>query len=145
MSRAYFARALGRLLIVAAGTVLLTAVAQQFLPGFFSAVGVIASAIAFTLAALAAISLWMPPALLQLDDEGFRALKRRTSGPRTGAWTAVTNAGTQDNENGLVLVITHADQSFTAVPLGLLDSPAAAVESDVRRRLDAAHGYKRLT
>lgn len=145
MTRAYFARALGRLLVVGGAAVLLTVVAQQFLPGFFSVVGVIVSAIVLTLAALAAISLWMPPALLQVDDDGFRALKRRTSGPRSGVWTAVTNAGTQDNEHGPVLILTHTDQSFTAVPLGLLDHPADAVESDVRRRLDAAHGYKRLT
>jgi hypothetical protein len=145
MSRAYFARALGRLLVVAAVAVVFTVVAQQFLPGIFSAVGVVASVIVFTLAALAAISLLMPPALLQLDDDGFRALKRRTTGPRTGRWTAVTNAGTQHNEHGPVLIITHSDQSFTAVPLNLLDSAPDAVEREVRARLDAAHGYRRLT
>jgi hypothetical protein len=145
MSRAYIARALGRLLVLAAGAVLLTVVAQQFLPGVFSVVGVIASVVVLVFAALAAVSLLMPPALLQLDAQGFRALKRRTSGPRSGRWDEVANAGTQHNEHGPVLIITHTDQSFTAVPLDLLDSAPDVVEREVRQRLDAAHGYKRLT
>jgi len=144
MSRAYFARALGRLLVGAAVAVLVTAAALRWLPGVVSSIGVVVSAILLVLAALAAISLMMPPALLQLDERGFRALKKRVAGRPRGDWSEVTGVGTQQGDHGPTLMLTHSDGTHTAVPLGLLDAPTADIESDVQRHLDAAHGYKRL-
>lgn len=147
MSRAYFSRALGRLLITAAVVVVLTVAILQFesLPGIFGVTGVVASAILLIFAALAAVSLMLPPALLQLDERGFRALKKRVAGPARGDWDGITLVGTQDGEHGPMLVITHLGGKNTAVPLELLDATTADIEADVRRRLDAAHGYKRLS
>lgn len=147
MSRAYFSRALGRLLITSAVFVVLTVVVLQFesLPGIFGVTGVVASAIVLVLAALAAVSLMLPPALLQLDERGFRALKKRVAGPSRGDWGDITQVGTQEGEHGPMLVITHLGGKDTAVPLDLLDAPPADIEAEVQRRLDTAHGYKRLS
>jgi hypothetical protein len=43
------------------------------------------------------------------------------------------------------MFIVHTAGVHTAVPLALLDARAETVEADVRRRLDQAHGYRRLT
>lgn len=147
MNRGYFARALGRLLIAAAAVVVVTVVVMQFdsLPGIFVITGVIASSVLLILAALAAVSLMLPPALLQLDEVGFRALKKRVAGPPHGEWFDVTAVGTQQGEHALMLVISQLGGKDTAVPLDLLDAPAAEVEAEVQRRLDTAHGYKRFS
>ena len=95
--------------------------------------------------ALAGVSLAMPPALLQLDDTGFRAFKKQVAGPSQGRWEAVQSVSTQAGEHGPVMFIVHTAGVHTAVPLALLDARAETVEADVRRRLDQAHGYRRLT
>jgi hypothetical protein len=57
----------------------------------------------------------------------------------------VKRVGTQTVDDEPVLTVEHADGGITAVPLALLDEPAEAVEADVQRRLDRAHGYRRLS
>jgi hypothetical protein len=145
MRRAYFARSLGRLLIISAVAVALTAFVQQFLSPVIMVISVVASTTLLVLAALAAVSLMLPPTLLQLDDRGFRALRRQTAGPASAPWDRVKRVGTQTVDDEPVLTVEHADGGITAVPLALLDEPAEAVEADVQRRLDRAHGYRRLS
>jgi hypothetical protein len=145
MQRGHLARALGRLLLASAVGVLLTTVALELLPGIVGMVGVIVTALLLVLAALAGVSLAMPPALLQLDDTGFRAFKKQVAGPSQGRWEAVQSVSTQAGEHGPVMFIVHTAGVHTAVPLALLDARAETVEADVRRRLDQAHGYRRLT
>jgi hypothetical protein len=144
MRRAYFARSLGRLLIISAVVVGITALVQQFLPPLATVIGVVASTTLLVLAALAAVSLMLPPTLLQLDDRGFRAMRRQTAGPPSATWDQVKRVGTQTVDEEPVLTVEHADGGITAVPLALLDEPHEHVEADVRRRLDKAHGYRRL-
>jgi hypothetical protein len=141
--RAYFARALGRTAVVASVLVLLVVLCLAVsAPGVLVGLFVVLAAIALTVVAVMSVSLMLPPTLLQLDDVGFRVSKRYSSGPRDGSWFAVTSAASQEGPDGWVLIVQHESGEHTAVPLSLVDVDAVAVEKDVRRRLDAAHGYR---
>jgi hypothetical protein len=143
--RGYFVRALGRGAIVTAVLMLLVTVCLAVpAPGPVTAVVVVVAAVALVLVAMAAVSVMMPPALLQMDQHGYRVSKRYTAGPRQAGWADVHAAASQQGPEGLVLIIQHHDGRHTAVPLSLTDAAADTVEQDVRDRLDQAHGYRPL-
>lgn len=144
--RGYFARALGRTAIVAAvGVVLTTLCVSLSAPGVLTTVLVVLTTIALVAVAITAVSVLLPPALLQLDDHGFRAAKRFSSGPRQGEWHAVSGVASQQGPDGWVLMIQHVDGGLTAVPLRPIHADAVRVEEDVRERLNDAHGYRPLS
>lgn len=141
--RAYFARALGRVAIAAAVLLLATTLSLALsAPGILTTVLVVLTTIALVALAVIAVSVVMPPTLLQLDLNGFRAGKRHTSGPRHGNWGDVQSVASQEGPNGWVLLIQHRDGAHTAVPLSVVDASPVAVEEDVRARLNEAHGYR---
>ena len=145
MRRAYFARALGRSAIVTAVLVLLATVCVEVgAPGALNAVLVVLSTVGLVIVAWVAISVMLPPTLLQLDADGFRTNKRYTSGPRTGTWFDVRNVASQQAPDGWALIMQHEDGSHTAVPMALADADPVTIEKDVRERLNQAHGYKSL-
>jgi hypothetical protein len=143
--RAYFARALGRSAIVTAVLVLLVTVCLEVgAPGVLTTVLVFLTTIGLVVVAWIAISVMLPPTLLQLDVHGFRANKRYTSGPRTGSWFDVRNVASQQTPDGVGMIMQHEDGTHTAVPLSLADADAVTIEKDVRERLNQAHGYRSL-
>jgi hypothetical protein len=143
--RAYFARALGRSAIVAAALMLIvTGALALSAPAWLTALLVVLATVALVITAIVAVSLVMPPTLLQLDEQGYRVGKRYTSGPRQAGWIEVQNAASQEGPDGWVLVLQLHDGRHAAVPLALADARAVAMERDVRARLDAAHGYRPL-
>ena len=141
--RAYFARALGRACVAAAGTLLVATVCLTLsAPGWVTALSIVLTTVALVVVALAAVSVMLPPTLLQLDQDGFRAARRYSSGPRQGLWGGVQSAASQQGPDGRVLMIQHLDGGLTAVPLSVADATATRVEEDVRQRLNQAHGYR---
>lgn len=143
--RAYFVRAFGRIAIAAAVLLIVSVLSISLsLPGVITSLLVVATTIALVGAAVMSVSLMMPPTLLQLDREGFRASKRYSSGPRQGSWVDVRGVASQEGPDGWVLLIQHGDGQHTAVPLGVADASAVTVEQDVRDRLNDAHGYRPL-
>jgi len=143
--RAYFARALGRSAIVTAGLVLLATVCVELgAPGLLNAVLVVLATIGLVIVAWTAVSVMLPPGLIQLDADGFRAHKRYSSGPRMGSWFDIRNVASQQNPEGWTLIMQHEDGTHTAVPLSLADADPVTIEKDVRERLNQAHGYRSL-
>jgi hypothetical protein len=144
--RGYFARALGRSSVVAAVALLLATVCLTLsVPGWLSTVLVVVTTGALLVVALTAVSTMLPPALLQLDRDGFRAARRYSSGRRQAPWDDVRGAASQQGPDGWVLVIQHGDGGHTAVPLSVADADPVRIEQDVRDRLNEAHGYHPLT
>ncbi len=144
--RAYFARSLGRVAVVAAVLLLLTTVCLALsAPGLLTSALVVLTTIALTITAVIMVSVMLPPTLIQLDRQGFRASKRYSSGRRHADWDEVQGAASQEGPNGWVLVLQISDGGHTAVPLSLADASPVTVEQDVRDRLDDAHGYRPLS
>lgn len=143
--RAYFVRALGRVAVAAAVLLLATTLSLTLpAPGILTTVLVVLTTVALVALAIIAVSVVMPPTLLQLDLNGFRASKRHSSGPRQGNWGDVQSVASQEGPNGWVLLIQHRNGAHTAVPLSVVDASPVAVEEDVRARLNEAHGYRPL-
>jgi len=143
--RAYFARALGRSSVVTAVLVLLVTVALEVrAPGVLNVVLVVATTVGVVVVAWIAISVMLPPTLIQLDADGFRVGKRYSSGPRTGSWFDVRNVASQHTPDGYGLIMQHEDGKYTAVALSLADTDPVTIEKDVRDRLNQAHGYRSL-
>jgi hypothetical protein len=144
--RAYFARALGRSAIVAAVLVLVVTVCLEVsAPTAVTVLLVVLAAVALVAVGVIAVSLMIPPTLLNLDEHGFRASKRFTAGPRQAGWFEVRSAASQHGPEGWVLIIALVDGGHTAVPLGLAAADPVTVEQDVRSRLNEAHGYQGLS
>lgn len=144
--RVYLVRSLGRSAVVAAVLVLLVTLALGVpAPTAVTVVLVVVAVAALVAVAVIAVSVVIPPTLLQLDEQGFRASRRFTAGPRQGAWHDVQSAASQEGPEGWVLIIAHHSGERTAVPLRLADATPVAVEQDVRARLNEAHGYQGLS
>jgi hypothetical protein len=144
--RGYFARALGRAAVAAALSLLASTLCLAVsAPGWITTVLVVVTSVALVVTALTAVSTMLPPTLLQLDGDGFRAARRYSSGPRHASWGDVRGAASQQGPDGWVLVIQHEDGGHTAVPLSVADADPVRVEQDVRDRLNEAHGYRPLT
>jgi hypothetical protein len=143
--RAYFVRALGRSALVTAVLVLLVTVCLELgAPAGLNAILVVLTTLGIVVVAWVAVSVMLPPTLLQLDADGFRANKRYTAGPRQGGWFDVRNVASQQNPDCWGLIMQHEDGKHTAVPLSLADADPVTIEKDVRNRLDQAHGYRSL-
>jgi len=143
--RAYFVRALGRSAVVTAVLVLLlTACLELGAPGVLNVVLVVLTTVGVVVVAWTAVSVLLPPTLLQLDADGYRAEKRFTSGPRQGSWFDVRNVASQQTPDGWGLIMQHEDGTHTAVPLSVADADPVAIEKDVRDRLNQAHGYRSM-
>jgi len=143
--RAYFARALGRSAIVTAVLVLLVTVGLEVgVPGVVNVLLVLVTTVGVFIVAWIAISVMLPPTLIQLDADGFRVAKRYSSGPRTGSWFDVRSVASQQTPDGYGLIMQHEDGQHTAVALSLADADPVTIEKDVRDRLDQAHGYRSL-
>lgn len=144
--RDYYARALGRSAIAAAvALVLATLCVTLGAPSVLTTVMVVLTTIALVVVGLVTVSLTLPPTMLQLDDEGFRASRRYSSGRRQAPWASVQGVASQQGPQGWVLMIQHTDGQHTAVPLSVVDASAISVEQDVRARLNDAHGYRPLS
>ncbi len=144
MPRHYFARALGRAAIVAGLAVGFAVLARAYFSSWM-VIGVVVAVVALIICCLAAVNLALPPSLLQFDEYGFRALKRRIRGKRQGGWQQVSGVSTTTTEHGPILIIEQGERGRTVVPLALVDAPASEVEAEIRRRLDTFHGYRRLS
>ncbi|MGH3812277.1 MAG: hypothetical protein ACRDUV_07440 [Pseudonocardiaceae bacterium] len=146
VKRAYFVRALGRSAVVAGlGLVLTSLCVAVSAPTLLVTAMVVLTTIALMVVALVAVSMLLPPTMLQLDAHGFRASRRYSSGRRQAPWYDVQGAASQQGPEGWALIIQHRDGQHTALPLSVLDAPVEQVEWDVRARLDDAHGYRGLS
>jgi hypothetical protein len=143
--RGYYVRAFGRVAVAGAVALLLTTLCLTLsAPGVLTSVLVVLTAVVLTVTAVMAVSVMLPPTLIQLDQAGFRVSKRYTSGRRQASWDDVQAAASQQGPEGWVLFIQHRDGGHTAVPLSLADASAVDVEQDVRARLNEAHGYRSM-
>jgi hypothetical protein len=85
--------------------------------------------------------LWIlarPPVLARLDDDGVTVRGVRT------AWTDVTGvARTRTTHGEAIAIRSGADDNTVLVPLSWLNATRGPqLETELRERLDASHGYR---
>ena len=100
-----------------------------------------------TLLALAAAGLVLlrPPAVVVLDDAGYRIRNLRGGGVPSAAWTEVRQVTLQDSAAGQVLVLECRSGERSMLPLALLGGEQAdALIRRVNRSMSLAHGIRPL-
>lgn len=111
-----------------------------------SAGTVVASLLGAAAALLIIVStvlLLRPPAVVRLDDEGYRLGRVPQGGIRRARWRDVRRVETADSTHGRALVFA-LDGAESTIPLLLVAGQAATLQRDVNERLNRAHGYRRL-
>jgi hypothetical protein len=84
-----------------------------------------------------------PPRLLELTAEGYR-VRTRGGGARTARWRDVEAVDARTTKGGSFVVIQLAEGRRTVIPCRLLGERAVQAQLDIRERLNAAHGYRKL-
>jgi hypothetical protein len=92
----------------------------------------------------AALAVLRSPTLLRLDAAGFAVRWPGGRGVLRGSWEHVDDVSSDRQAGQPLALLRHRDGTTTSLLLGLLESPARDVEDDVRRRLNAAYGYRPL-
>jgi len=107
---------------------------------------VIAWVLGVVAAVLVIVSVFLlvrPPAVVRLDDTGYRLGRVPEGGVRQARWTDVAHAATGDSNHGRALVLS-LDGAESKIPLLLVAGRSAQLQREVNERLNRAHGYRRL-
>jgi hypothetical protein len=145
LARPYTVRVLG-VLAIATGVALLLVVLARTLdwPTLLSGLLLVLAGVVGAGLLLAAVAMLRPPTLLTLDAAGFSVRWPGGRGTRHGSWEDVVSVSWEQRMDQALLVLRHREAATTTLLLRLLDTAPHAVEEDVRRRLDAAYGYRPL-
>ncbi|MGI8614970.1 MAG: hypothetical protein ACR2KL_13660 [Nocardioidaceae bacterium] len=147
--RAVGALSFGGLALLTGGAVLLLVIGSRLrtdAPGW-----VVAGILGGVLTALLALGLlrgllqlWHPPAVLTLTAAGYRASAIPDVGTRAARWSEVARVEACTQATQQVVVLHLTDRAPTRLPVRMLAEPVAALLADLDRRLDHAHGQRRL-
>ena len=149
LARSYVVGVLGRVAVLAGAGVLGVVVLTAMDPGGVRTVAlvlawaVVATGIALTL--VAAVRTLRPPVLVALDDEGVRVRVRRGTAPRSIPWSQVKAVRRESRSAGPCVLVVRTDGETAAVPDRLIAEGGDALSAALRRRLDLAHGQRRLS
>ena len=145
LARAYAVRLLGVAAVASGLAVVLLVLARSLdAPGLVTGALLTVAIALGTATLLAALAVLRPPTLLRLDAAGYVVRWPGGRGQLQGDWEQVDDV-TGDRQAGQpVVLLRHRNGETTSLLLGLLDAPAREVEDDVRRRLNAAYGYRPL-
>ena len=146
--RSYVVGALGWVAVLAGAGVLGVVVSTAMEAGRLRTVAlvlswvVVAGGVALTL--VAAVRTLRPPVLVALDDDGVRVRVRRGTAPRSIPWSQVKAVRRESRSGGRYVLVVRTDGEIAAVPDRLVAEGGDALAAALRRRLDLAHGQRRL-
>jgi hypothetical protein len=82
--------------------------------------------------------------VVRLDDTGYRVRLVRGVGRPQARWTEVEDLTTAVAAGTECVVLRLRDGQTSTIPVNLIDGDREAFVDELQRRLDAAHGYRRL-
>lgn len=82
--------------------------------------------------------------VVRLDPVGYRVRFVRGAGVSAARWTDVEDLTATTVAGSRCAVLRLRDGRSTTVPVDLVEGNADAFVDELRRRLDAGHGYRRL-
>jgi len=82
--------------------------------------------------------------VVRLDDTGYRVRFVRGVGRSRARWSEVEDLTTAVATGTECVVLRLRDGDTSTVPVGLIEGDREAFVDELQRRLDAAHGYRRL-
>lgn len=137
-------RLLGVALVVAGVLVLVLVVlvAALHAPGVVLSVGLVVALLGFLGTGLL---LTRGPAVVRLDQEGYRVRWVRGAGTKQARWTDVEDAAAATVAGHRCVVIRLRDGRSTIVPVDVLAGADDAFVRDLQEHLDQGHGYRPLS
>ncbi len=110
-----------------------------------AAAAAVAVAVVVVLGAIAAgIVLGRRWYVVRLDDTGYRVRFVRGVGRPQARWTEVEDLTTAVVAGSQCVLLRLRDGSTSTIPVNLMEGDREAFVDELQRRLDAAHGYRRL-
>jgi hypothetical protein len=82
--------------------------------------------------------------VVRLDDTGYRVRFVRGVGRSRARWTEVEDLTTAVATGAECVVLRLRNGDASTVPVSLIEGDREAFVDELQRRLDAAHGYRRL-
>ena len=145
LARPYAVRVLGVAAVATGLAVVLLVLARELdWPGLLTGLLLGVAGVLGLATLLAALAVLRPPTLLRMDAAGFVVRWPGARGQLQGDWAQVDDVTGDRHAGQPVALLRHRNGGATSLLLGLLDAPAREVEDDVRRRLNAAYGYRPL-
>ena len=142
--RAHLVRTLGRLVVGLGALWLVVSVVVAVADASGAVAYGVLVVLSLVVLAIAGYLVAVPPAVLELSDQGYRIRNVRAAGTASAAWKDVRSVSTGESVAGPVLVLEGNGRAPSVVPLELLGPRAAEVEARVGELLDAAHGRRPL-
>lgn len=93
----------------------------------------------------AAVLLLRAPAVVLLDDQGYRVRMVRGVGVAQARWTDVEDVVATTVAGERCVLVRLKDGRTTSIPVRVLAADGDAFADDLREHLNAGHGYRRLT
>jgi hypothetical protein len=143
LARALRARLLGALL-AAVGAVVLVLTAVLAVADVAGEVVVGLAVLGVLGAAVAGVVLGRGWYVVRLDDLGYRIRFVRGVGRSQARWTDVSDLTTAVVSGTPCVVLRLRDGATSTVPVELIEADREEFVDELRRRLDAGHGYRRL-
>ncbi|MBC7597092.1 MAG: hypothetical protein H7288_24770 [Kineosporiaceae bacterium] len=112
--------------------------------GFGRTLGWVFLALTVVLVVAAIWTMAVPPLVVVLTSQGFRLGRPASGEVKRAHWTTVQTVDTDQGPAGTRLVITLESGKIGDIPLTLLPRRAGELQLEVHRRLNTAHGYRRL-
>ena len=82
--------------------------------------------------------------VVRLDDTGYRIRFVRGAGAQHARWTDVEDLTTAVVSGADCVVLRLRDGRTTTIPVDLIEGDREAFVDELRQRLDAGHGYRKL-
>lgn len=147
MDRAFGLRMLGRLACVAAVLVVVSGVGLAVAgDGSLRVLWYLIGGTGIAVAALGVLLASRPPLIVRLDDNGYRLGRLSGGGVRSAGWQDVDDVHARDDSgtrNRGSMLISLKSGETSQVILSLVPRRAEALQSEIRDRLNQAHGYRR--
>ena len=143
LARPVRVRLLGSLLAVLGLLVLVMTVVLAAV-GPSSGVVVAAAVAVAVVAVITGVLLGRQWYVVRLDDTGYRVRFVRGVGRSQARWVEVEDLTTAMAAGTECVVLRLRDGEVSTVPVNLIEGDREAFVDELQRRLDAAHGYRRL-
>jgi hypothetical protein len=130
-------------LLAALGLVVLVVTLVSVTAGMPALVLVAVAVLAAVVLVAAAVVLGRSWWVVRLDDTGYRVRLVRGVGRSAARWKDVEDLATAYVSGSPCVVLRLRDGSTSTLPVDVVEADREELVDELRRRLDAAHGYRR--
>ena len=134
---------LAGVLLAVLGLLVLVVTVVSVTVGLPAVVAAVVAVVALLALVASAVALARPWWVVRLDDTGYRVRLVRGVGRQAARWKDVEDLTTAFVSGSRCVVLRLRDGSSSTLPVDIVEGDREELVDELRRRLDAAHGYRR--